>query len=378
MSSEGETSEAALDELIAKVYGAPWSPDGFASFVDALRQRLGAGYIGFVSKSPVPTPVIARGADPAWLADYRAHFAKVDPFCDPIAARLGVGELRSTDAIVPRQDLVLTEFYADFLARTGLERGLVGVLDRKGRDVGILTILFQRELDQEGRAELELLSRLMPHIRRAIMMCDFLAEARADLRFGERVLDELSGAAFVLTPSGTLVRTNEAADRMLSRCDGIAVDRDGIAATHPDDNRVLRREVGRALPMRAGAPRPIVTLRRPSCRRPLVATIGPLTSRIGSPFGLAAERVLVLVRDPERLPRASARAICRALGLTLAESKVVALLVEGSSIQEIARKIGTSPETVRSQVKSTFAKTGVHRQSELVRLVLLTVPVRED
>ena len=44
-------------------------------------------------------------------------------------------------------------------------------------------------------------------------------------------------------------------------------------------------------------------------------------------------------------------------------------LVAGLEPREIAEMTRTTPDTVRFQLKSAFRKTGVRRQSELVRLV---------
>ena len=56
--------------------------------------------------------------------------------------------------------------------------------------------------------------------------------------------------------------------------------------------------------------------------------------------------------------------------LTPAEAKVAVSLVEGQDLQKIATDRHVSPETIRSQLKSIFAKTGTHRQSDLVALLL--------
>jgi pimeloyl-ACP methyl ester carboxylesterase/DNA-binding CsgD family transcriptional regulator len=56
--------------------------------------------------------------------------------------------------------------------------------------------------------------------------------------------------------------------------------------------------------------------------------------------------------------------------LTPSEAEVVAHLARGRSIDEIAAVKGTSTNTVRTQVKQAFAKTGTSRQGELIALVL--------
>ena len=57
-------------------------------------------------------------------------------------------------------------------------------------------------------------------------------------------------------------------------------------------------------------------------------------------------------------------------GLTPAECRVALLLSDGRAPQEIAKMVGVTQNTVRSQIKSIFSKTGVRRQGELIQLLL--------
>jgi DNA-binding CsgD family transcriptional regulator len=52
------------------------------------------------------------------------------------------------------------------------------------------------------------------------------------------------------------------------------------------------------------------------------------------------------------------------------EAQVSISLANGHSIDEIARGSNHSAHTIRSQLKSVFRKTGVTRQSELIKLLL--------
>ena len=56
-------------------------------------------------------------------------------------------------------------------------------------------------------------------------------------------------------------------------------------------------------------------------------------------------------------------------GLTAAEARVAAHLADGGSIDTYATEAGVTRGTVRVQLKSVFAKTGVNRQASLVKLV---------
>ncbi len=84
-----------------------------------------------------------------------------------------------------------------------------------------------------------------------------------------------------------------------------------------------------------------------------------------------ANHVIVLIFDPAR-PRAAAPAILRELyPFSEDEATVCWRLANGESLDQIAAAEGISKETVRSQLKRIFAKTGTNRQIDLVRLVLL-------
>ena len=59
-------------------------------------------------------------------------------------------------------------------------------------------------------------------------------------------------------------------------------------------------------------------------------------------------------------------------GLTPAEADVAAALAEGCTVSEIAATTGRKESTVRWHVKNLHSKLDVHRQADVVRLVLLS------
>jgi DNA-binding CsgD family transcriptional regulator len=54
--------------------------------------------------------------------------------------------------------------------------------------------------------------------------------------------------------------------------------------------------------------------------------------------------------------------------LTPAESRLATWISSGMSLRDSANQIGITYETARNQLKAVFAKTGAHRQAELVAL----------
>lgn len=62
--------------------------------------------------------------------------------------------------------------------------------------------------------------------------------------------------------------------------------------------------------------------------------------------------------------------LCRFYSLTRLEAQLVTQIVEGRSLAEVATNLRVSIHTVRTYLKQIFGKTGVHRQAELVKLVI--------
>jgi DNA-binding CsgD family transcriptional regulator len=58
--------------------------------------------------------------------------------------------------------------------------------------------------------------------------------------------------------------------------------------------------------------------------------------------------------------------------LSRAEGRLAALLLEGRSLRQAAEELGVSLNTVRTQLRKLFEKTGSSRQGALIRTLLLS------
>jgi len=89
--------------------------------------------------------------------------------------------------------------------------------------------------------------------------------------------------------------------------------------------------------------------------------------RLGTPARNAA--ILLLLRRTQVNARALTQMLHWVYGLTGAEIRLALLLHGGRALAECASENSVSTETVRAQLKAIFRKTGVHRQSHLLRLL---------
>jgi len=111
---------------------------------------------------------------------------------------------------------------------------------------------------------------------------------------------------------------------------------------------------------------PIVVPRRDLL--PIILRIWP----IERPVLWSASDVRALLTFSALGPRPGppAAILAKAFRLTPSEAKLASIIARGVAPETAARELNISRETVRNQLKSVFAKTGTHRQGELVALLL--------
>jgi DNA-binding CsgD family transcriptional regulator len=91
----------------------------------------------------------------------------------------------------------------------------------------------------------------------------------------------------------------------------------------------------------------------------------------GAAHGSAQDvRALLTLNALGPKPGPPAAILARTFRLTPSEAKLASVIARGASPEIAARELKISRETARNQLKSVFAKTDTHRQSELVALLL--------
>jgi DNA-binding CsgD family transcriptional regulator len=85
-------------------------------------------------------------------------------------------------------------------------------------------------------------------------------------------------------------------------------------------------------------------------------------------------RVVLLIASLGRdAQRHRVRELSDLFALTQAEARLANCLLQGYSLQEIARSRGITYESARFTLRQVCAKVGVHKQSELVALLAAVV-----
>lgn len=102
-------------------------------------------------------------------------------------------------------------------------------------------------------------------------------------------------------------------------------------------------------------------------RAPMVLHLVPI--RLSAQDIFSAGATMLILTEVRASAGPDAALIQGLFDLTPAEARVAQAIASGHSLAEIAKNHGVATETVRTQLKSIFAKTGASRQVDLVRLL---------
>jgi DNA-binding NarL/FixJ family response regulator len=180
-------------------------------------------------------------------------------------------------------------------------------------------------------------------------------------------LDRLGVTAFIVNANGTVHQQNDCARNLLAGDESVSVANSRLRFSDPALNTTLESALRKATqPARRSSLFPV----RAGKNEVYEVNVSPLQPAEDHELAPVLPLALVVIARPRPDAERIARRVRRVYGLTEAEARVMAALTLGETVKQIAVAHGVRVSTVRAQVRSIFEKTGVHRQTELVRLAL--------
>ena len=266
--------------------------------------------------------------------------------------------------------------YNEVLPVGGAQNGLNVRLEGPSGSRIVWAICDSIATDGWSSDQLDMIRRLLPHIRQFVRVRQALVDAGAAGTSLARILDNSRFGIIQLARRGQIVAINDLARDLLRGGDTL-FDRGGfLHARSPADDDELQKLLARALPRDGQGTSASMLAKRRSVLPRLILHVSPVG---GAQMDFRPRHVaaLVLVVDPARRARIDPKLVMAALDLTPAESQVAAMLAEGKTPRDIAAATGRKESTIRWHMQNIFIKHGISRQVELVRLVspLADVPL---
>lgn len=301
---------------------------------------------------------LAVGRDAKDIADYPEYHSD-NPWAPPYI-RAPIGQVNVVERNVPADILLRSSFYNELL-RPIDTRSCIGMnIHRSGGRMLTLSLMTPDAKEETLLPLAKEIARLAPHLARA---SDFYRRTRFSAH-----ASELGGSLFEAIHVGVVVvghgRRVRSCSDLAQRMFGTVISIDPVARLRISDPAAQTLLDGMLSYHYDGpkAQRVIVDRMRISMVRMEIEREHSLFEGPGVCLMIEALEAAGRFFDHDTF-------VAR-YRLSQAESRVLAGIISGKSIAEIAIAADRSQETVRSQVKSIYQKTGTHGAAELLRFAI--------
>jgi DNA-binding CsgD family transcriptional regulator/PAS domain-containing protein len=362
--------DAALDPThwprLAPMFARAFDTESCAIFQLNLAQGS-AGILG-----------ITGNFDAKSISDYETYYHQKDLVAIRMA-QSGAGQAMLSTEVVGVSEFLDSEIFVDFAKprRLGFFWAVGGTIEVEQHVTGAVGIHRTRDARAFDADDKRHLDMVLPHLSRAMLLQRRLQGLTQDHRLVLDALEKLSVGMIVVDARATVLFANQTAERLLRAGLGLTCREGYLGATDStkeDELRRLIRQAGLASLGRSSEAGGVLALPRPE-GRPLCLQVCPLRPQALT-LGPSVPAALLIFGDPNASASTSTQALIELYGLTPAEARLMAALVDGERLEDYADRQQISINTARTQSKQIFAKTGHGRQADLIREVLANPALR--
>lgn len=358
-------------ELLGLLYEAPLEEAAWSEALKFMCQLFRANHATLFLRTTTswqPGAVVTAGeASEATISSYHRIFHSLDPFIDlPTEKVITVGEF------VGAQSWRSSSYYRDFLVS-------LDVFDIMGVDIRLAsgaTCRLRLSRSQQSPSFMQkdkaLGERVLPHLRRALCIYTRLGQLDIERKLYAEAIERLMIGVVLLDRQGQIILVNQVARSLLATGEVLRQEEGRLRARNASASRQLRKLIDNVLlcheqsqPVASRA----MSIDLPDGRGHLGVIVQ--TALQDMQWGLDRyPAVAVLLRDPTQTPQVPVDLARQMFGLTGAEAAVATQLVNGLSLDEAADALHISRNTAKTHLGRVFSKTGVSRQTELIRILL--------
>ena len=362
------------EELVGLIYDAVVCPEAWQTFIEKLvagtRSRSGLLILQNTENLDI-AHTLQDGFDPSTRSEYNRDFRDQDLWVRTMT-QLPRETFYPSRAGLPQKLFRRSCIYNEFCKPLDIEHAAAAFLSTEGP--WAVRVSLQRTKRQGEFSDVEIggLQSLVPHLRRGLMLGRELCRYRGDF---EATMAQLTMPCLLLNQLRRVVAINASARHLIATHPGLTVRNDALlvkAGSIAQRVDSLIQDCLQTLSSGQGQGGGYVTLPRED-RLPLIMSVIPFRGGIGAEQLQGGATVAVLFYDPERRQPVDVKLFMDVYGLTQTEAQVAALLAAGRNTREIAHARQVSGNAIKYHLKSIYAKTGTHRQGELVSLLLALV-----
>lgn len=365
---------ASFSLLLGELYDAAIDDHSWSRYLTRIQQLLKANYVTLILRTPQDSDkglmLVIGDIEGQGVISYITYPRSETPFVNcPVNQVFTVGDLMTLSSW--RE--------SDYYRRYCMGQNVFHVLgvDISPLSGGVFRFRVTRPETQEdfSVADRAFCDALVPHMSRALYIHSLLGHQHSLSALYAQAMGRLSIATLILDSDGRILETNQLARGMLAQGDGLKMVGGRLEASYPGDNKRLYKAIRAASSIAAQGGAALVealSIARPSGQVSLGLVIEPVPQTEWSE-GDSQPAVVIYSRDAVGQPMLSTAVTRQVFGFTPSESALAMELANGLSLEEAASSLGIRRNTARAHLRAIFSKTGVRRQTELVRLILNSV-----
>jgi len=310
------------------------------------------------------------------ILEYVREYHRHDPHLS-YTGSMPVGAVVNTANVFPIEEYKQHPFYRDYWAAFGVRELLAAKVAEDERYVVMLGMSRTHDLPSYTPADMALLARYVGHLAAAFRIVKHLGVVQATAQAGLAIIDASARPMVLLGLNKRIIAANSLARQFLAS-GSLLFERDDIlccrgAKASADLQRAFEAlQLAELTGNSEEVPRRVALRLEGSKMRGhhllcSIWAIRPATSM--NAFGPTPVALLTIAPTTSK-NFADPIFIGSMFDLTPAEAKITIALLEGGDLRSIAAAQRVSIETIRSQLKSVFAKTNTSRQADLIALLM--------
>ncbi len=351
------------EDIVDRIYQAAAAPNLWVSVLQDISNSVGASLGALlVARSDQWVGWRLSGDTPAVAETYLRSDTYIKSQSTARLIQMNRAGFVGTHEIFTDEEYLADPLMTELGALTGLHHAAATAIHIPTGDTVVVHVQRKLGLPKLDAAALGVLDGFRPHLARAGLLA---ARWRLErLKAAAEALALVGLPAVVVDLRGRVLAANPLIEAMSSWIAWLPGDRIGLCDSGA--NELLRGAlVGLGKP--ADPAVRSVPVKATESTDAAVVHVIPATGRARDFFGGAFAIVVITVVAPSPAPTAL---ILHALfDLTPAEARIAGALARGLTLEQIALQYAVTLETVRSQTKAIFAKTGTHRQAQVAALL---------
>jgi DNA-binding CsgD family transcriptional regulator len=310
------------------------------------------------------------------ILEYVREYHRLDPHL-AYTGSMPVGAVVNTADVFPIEEYKTHPFYRDYWTAFGVRELLAAKVAEDERYVVMLGMSRTHELPNYGPADMKLLERYVGHLSAAFRIVKHLGVVQATAQAGLALIEASARPMVLLGLNRQIIVANSLARQLLAS-GGLLFAREEILCCRGSQASAELQRAFEALQFAEltakteGTPRRIALRLEGSKRgdQHLLCSIWAMQpANSMNAFG-PMPVALLTIAPPLSKNFVDPTFIAAMFDLTPAESKITIALLHGGDLRGIAAAQRVSLETVRSHLKSVFAKTNTSRQADLIALLM--------